>query len=287
MRLLKIGDKKFDLDEKTLVMGILNVTPDSFSDGGLYYSIDKAVEHAKEMQKNGADIIDIGGESSRPGSKPVSIEEELHRVIPVIEQLIGEISIPLSIDTYKSRVAEEAIKLGVGMVNDITALRGDRNMVSIVREYDTTLCIMHMKGTPTTMQRNPYYKDVMGEITSFLEERSRYGIEQGIPRDNIIVDPGIGFGKRTGDGIEDNCTIIRELSRLKKLGFPILVGASRKTFIGNICGDGKPLTVDDRLEGSLAAACIAAMNGADIIRVHDVRETKRALKLVDCIKAYE
>jgi len=287
MRLLKIGDKKFDLDEKTLVMGILNVTPDSFSDGGLYYSIDKAVEHAKEMQKNGADIIDIGGESSRPGSKPVSIEEELHRVIPVIEQLIGEISIPLSIDTYKSRVAEEAIKLGVGMVNDITALRGDRNMVSIVREYDTTLCIMHMKGTPTTMQRNPYYKDVMGEITSFLEERSRYGIEQGIPRDNIIVDPGIGFGKRTGDGIEDNCTIIRELSRLKKLGFPILVGASRKTFIGNICGDDKPLTVDDRLEGSLAAACIAAMNGADIIRVHDVRETKRALKLVDCIKAYE
>ncbi len=287
MRLLKIGYKKFDLDEKTLVMGILNVTPDSFSDGGLYYSIDKAVEHAKEMQKNGADIIDIGGESSRPGSKPVSIEEELHRVIPVIEQLIGEISIPLSIDTYKSRVAEEAIKLGVSMVNDITALRGDRNMVSIVREYDTTLCIMHMKGTPTTMQRNPYYKDVMGEITSFLEERSRYAIEQGIPRDNIIVDPGIGFGKRTGDGIEDNCTIIRELSRLKKLGFPILVGASRKTFIGNICGDDRPLTVDDRLEGSLAAACIAAMNGADIIRVHDVRETKRALKLVDCIKAYD
>ena len=287
MRLLKIGDKKFDLDEKTLVMGILNVTPDSFSDGGLYYSIDKAVEHAKEMQKNGADIIDIGGESSRPCSKPVSIEEELHRVIPVIEQLIGEIPIPLSIDTYKSKVAEEAIKLGVSMVNDITALRGDKNMVSIVREYDTTLCIMHMKGTPTTMQRNPYYEDVMGEITSFLEERSRYAIEQGIPRDNIIVDPGIGFGKRTGDGIEDNCTIIRELSRLKKLGFPILVGASRKTFIGNICGDDKPLTVDDRLEGSLAAACIAAMNGADIIRVHDVRETKRALKLVDCIKAYD
>lgn len=284
MRLLKIGDKNFDLDEKTLIMGILNVTPDSFSDGGLYYSIDKAVKHAKEMQENGADIIDIGGESSRPGSKPVSIKEELRRVIPVIEQLAGEISIPLSIDTYKSKVAEEAIKLGVNVVNDITALRGDKNMVSIVKEYDATLCIMHMKGTPTTMQRNPFYEDVIDEIISFLEERSRYAIEQGIPRDNIIVDPGIGFGKRTGKGIEDNCTIIRELSRLKKLGFPILVGASRKTFIGNICGDGKPLPVDDRLEGSLTAACIAAMNGADIIRVHDVRETKRALKLVDCIK---
>ena len=285
MRVLKIGDKKFDLDEKTLIMGILNVTPDSFADGGLYYSIDKAVEHAKQIEKNGGDIIDIGGESSRPGAKSITIDEEITRVIPVIEQLIEEVSIPISIDTYKSKVAEKALELGVSMVNDITALHGDRNMVSMVKEYDAALCIMHMKGTPSTMQKNPSYKDVMGEITSFLEERSRYAIEQGISEDKIIVDPGIGFGKRTGYGIEDNCTILGELSRLKKLGFPILIGASRKTFIGNISSKiyGKPLPIEDRLEGSLAAACIAVINGADIIRVHDVKETRSALNLVDCI----
>jgi len=284
MRILRIGNKDFNLDEKTLVMGILNVTPDSFSDGGLYYSIDEAVEHAKRMEKEGADIIDIGGESSRPGAEPISVEEELRRVKPVVEQLINEISIPLSIDTYKSRVAEEILKLGVSMVNDITALRGDKRMVEVVKEYDATVCLMHMKGTPRDMQINPYYDDVMGEITGFLEERSRFAINHGIPKENIIVDPGIGFGKRTGKGVEDNCTILRELPRLKKLGFPILVGASRKTFIGNVCsGKDEPLPVNERLEGSLAAACIAVMNGADIVRVHDVLETRRVVDLVDAV----
>lgn len=281
---MRIGKKVFRWGEKTYIMGILNVTPDSFSDGGKYLDPEKAVERALEMQAQGADIIDVGGESTRPGSDRISAEEEIKRVMPVLEEICDKLTIPVSIDTYKSEVAERAIKMGVDMINDISALRFDPNMVKIAREYDLPIVLMHMKGTPKDMQKNPYYEDVMHEIISFLYERKRFAISHGIDEKKIIVDPGIGFGKRTGEGIEDNCEIIKRLRELKVLNSPILVGPSRKTFIGNVCSDGdSPLPVDERLEGTLAAVVLSAMNGADIVRVHDVKEAKRCLKLADSI----
>jgi len=283
MSVLKIGNKDFEIGKQTIIMGILNVTPDSFSDGGKFYSTDVAVKHAIQMEKEGADIIDIGGESTRPGSKAISLDEEMNRVIPVVEELVKKIKIPISIDTYKSKIAKKALDLGANMINDISALRGDKNLASIVADYDVPICLMHMKGEPRNMQINPVYDDVVRETHDFLKERSEYAISNGIKKENIIVDPGIGFGKRTGKGIEDNCEILRRLSELKDLGFPIMVGASRKTFIGNICGGDKPLPVTDRLEGSLATACIAIFNGADIVRVHDVKETRRCVDIVDHI----
>jgi len=283
MSMLKIDKKTFDLDKRTLIMGILNVTPDSFSDGGKHFSTDDAVKHALLMEKEGADIIDIGGESTRPSAKTISLDEEMNRTMPVIEQLIEEISIPVSIDTYKSDVARRALDLGVGMVNDISALKADRNLASVVAEYKVPICLMHMKGNPRNMQINPTYDDVVKEIHDFLKERAEFALFCDIKKENIIIDPGIGFGKRTGRGVEDNCEILRRLSELKNLGFPIMIGASRKKFIGNVCGGDDPLPVSDRLEGSLAAACLAVINGADIVRVHDVKETRRCVDLVDCI----
>jgi dihydropteroate synthase len=283
MRTLKISDKVFDLDKKTLIMGVLNITPDSFSDGGRFLSIDEAVKHAIQMQKDGADIIDIGGESTRPGALPLSTSEELNRVIPVVKKLVKKIEIPLSIDTYKSEVAKKSFDLGVGMINDITALKGDKKLVNIVANYNVPICLMHMKGNPRDMQNNAYYDDIIFEITNFLKERAEYAMFNDVKKENIVIDPGLGFGKRTGRGIEDNCEILKHLSKLKILKYPILVGASRKKFIGNICGGEKPLSVEDRLEGSLAAAVVAVLNGADIVRVHDVKETKRCIDIVDCI----
>jgi len=283
MNVLKIGRKKFELGKRTIIMGILNVTPDSFSDGDEHFSVDDAVKHAFSMEKNGADIIDIGGESTRPGATPISVKEEMDRIIPVIEQLIGEISVPISIDTYKSEIAKNALDLGVNMINDISALQVDKHLASIVAEYDVPICLMHMKGNPKSMQINPVYDDVVKEIYDFLKERAEFALFCNIKKENIIVDPGIGFGKRTGGEIEDNCEILRRLYELKDLGFPIMIGASRKKFIVNVCGDDDPLQVSDRLEGSLAAACLAVANGADIVRVHDVKETRRCVDLVDCI----
>ena len=283
MNILKIGCKKFELGKRTIIMGVLNVTPDSFSDGGEHFSVDDAVKHAFSMEKNGADIIDIGGESTRPGATSISVKEEMDRIIPVIEQIIGEISVPISIDTYKSEIAKNALDLGVDMINDISALQVDKNLAGIVAEYEVPICLMHMKGNPKSMQINPVYDDVVKEIYDFLKERAEFAIFCNIKKENIIVDPGIGFGKRTGGEIEDNCEILRRLYELKDLGFPIMIGASRKKFIVNVCGDDDPLPVSDRLEGSLAAACLAVANGADIVRVHDVKETRRCVDLVDCI----
>ncbi|MCD6299358.1 MAG: dihydropteroate synthase [Thermoplasmata archaeon] len=271
--------KKFKLGKRTLIMGILNVTPDSFYDGGRYARVEDAVARAKEMVDEGADIIDVGGESTRPGSIPVSGEEEMKRVLPVIKAISDNLDVPVSVDTYRAEVAEEAIKAGAKMVNDVTALRGDDNMANIIGEYGVPVCLMHMKGTPQNMQKNPHYDDVMAEITKFLHERAGYAMSHGIDGKNIILDPGIGFGKRTGSGMEDNCEIIARLPELKGLGFPLLVGASRKTFIGNICNAG----VDERLEGSLGAEAMAIANGADILRVHDVKETRRMAMVVDRI----
>jgi len=269
--------------KKTYIMGILNVTPDSFSDGNRFFSLENAVSHAVKMEKDGADIIDIGGESTRPGAKGVSKAEEIKRIIPIIEELVDKISIPISIDTYKSEVAMKALDLGVSMVNDITALQGDKKLVNIISNYDVPICLMHMKGNPRNMQKNPTYDDVVNEIRDFLIERAEYAMFHDIKKENIILDPGLGFGKRTGRGVEDNCEILNRLKDLKSLGFPILVGPSRKTFIGNICGKNQQLPVSNRLEGSLAAACAAVMNGADIIRVHDVKETRRCVDLIECI----
>jgi dihydropteroate synthase len=281
--MIKIGTHRFDTSKKTLIMGILNVTPDSFSDGGRFLTIDDAVTHAKKMVTDGADIIDIGGESTRPGALKIGFSEETQRVLPIIEQLADELTIPLSIDTYKSQVAEKAIAAGVSLVNDITALQGDRLMANVISDHDVSVCLMHMKGNPQTMQVNPEYDDIIMEITSFLKERAEFALFNDIPKDRIIVDPGIGFGKRTGRGVEDNCEILNHLKDLKTIGYPLLVGASRKTFLGNVCADNDPLPPQDRLEGSLAATCLASAFGADIVRVHDVKETYRCLKLVDCV----
>lgn len=271
--------KKLRTGKRTLIMGILNVTPDSFYDGGKYSSVESALERAREMVKEGADIIDVGGESSRPGSSPVSKDEELSRILPVIKAISDELDVPISVDTYRAEVAEVAINAGARMVNDITALRGDDDMAKVVREYGVPVCLMHMKGTPQNMQKNPHYGDVMSEIARFLYERAEYAIAKGIDEKNIILDPGIGFGKRTGEGIEDNCEIIARLAELKSLGFPVLVGLSRKTFIGNLSNT----ETEERLESSLGAEAIAIANGADILRVHDIKETKRMAMVVDRI----
>jgi len=283
MNVLKIGKKTFELDKRTSIMGILNVTPDSFSDGGEYLSVDKAVKHALSMEKQGADIIDIGGESTRPGAKTITLDEEMNRVIPVIEELVKKTNVPISIDTYKSKIAEKSLDAGASMVNDVTALQGDKHLVNIVAEYKVPICLMHMKGNPRNMQINPVYGDIMAEICSFLKARTDLATFYEVKKENIIVDPGIGFGKRTGKGVEDNCEILHCLSEIKILGFPVLVGTSRKTFIGNVCGGKELLPAKERLEGSLAAACLAAYNGANIVRVHDVKETRRCLDIVDCV----
>jgi dihydropteroate synthase len=284
MRKLRIGRQNFNLDKKTILMGILNVTPDSFSDGGRYVSFDKAVEHAVQMEREGADIIDIGGESTRPGSEPITIQQEIDRVLPVVEELVKKLNIPVSVDTYKSEIASKVLDAGANMINDITALQGDKKMVNIISRYDIPVVLMHMKGNPRDMQKNPVYDDIIKEITKFLKERAEYAMFHDVKKEKIIVDPGLGFGKRTGRGIEDNCEILRRLNKFKKLGYPLMIGASRKTFIGNLCGEKQQLTVSERLEGSLAAAVLAVLNGADILRVHDVKETKRCLDLINCVK---
>lgn len=258
------------------IMGIVNVTPDSFYDGGRYYKKEAAIRQGLRLAKQGADIIDIGGESSRPGARPISVKEEIKRVIPVIEGIRKRTEIPISIDTYKSRVAEEAIKAGANIINDISALRADKKMAETVREYDVLIILMHMQGTPQSMQKNPCYKDVIAEICDFLKKRIKFAEEQGIKAKKIIIDPGIGFGKT----VRHNLLIIKYLKKLKVLKKPILIGVSCKSFIGKILG----LSEKERSEGTLAAICISIMNGANILRVHNVKETKRAVEVVKAIQ---
>ncbi len=257
-------------------MGILNVTPDSFSDGGLYFDKEDAVAHGEALAAAGADIIDIGGESSRPFSEPVSVGEEIRRVLPVIEQLARHVSVPISIDTTKAQVARQALEAGAVMVNDIGALRLDPAMADLVVDADVPVVLMHMKGTPKTMQVNPRYNDVVGEVKSFLADVIHRAEQKGIDRSKIIVDPGIGFGKTVGH----NLRLIKDLRALESLGVPIVIGLSRKSFISELLGSG-----DERREiGTQAGVAAAALNGAHIVRVHDVERTKETLKLVDAIK---
>jgi dihydropteroate synthase len=266
----RIGKKKFDLISNTLVMGIINVTPDSFFDGGKYNHKDQAVKRISEMIADGADIIDIGGLSSRPGSKPVSLEEELERTIPVIESVSNNFDTLISIDTYRSEIALEAISAGAHMVNDISAFNMDKNMAGMVADKGVSVTLMHMQGKPEDMQKNPQYENVVDQIYEYLDGKANDAIGAGISPDKIILDPGIGFGKT----LDHNLSILNKISEFSSMGYPIMVGASRKSFIGTILD----LPVEDRLEGSLAAAVWSVINGANILRVHDVAETVRVVK---------
>ena len=266
-----------DPNRETLVMGILNVTPDSFSDGGLFYNTDEAVRHALQLIEYGIDIIDIGGESTRPGAKKISEEEEIQRIIPVVKQ-IRELSpeIIISIDTTKSMVAQKAIQSGANIINDISGFSFDNKMIDVVRESKVPVIIMHMQGDPSNMQNKPVYDDLIIDISSFFKSKIKLAIDAGIKKEQIILDPGIGFGKTVGD----NFQLINQLNEFCKLGFPVMIGPSRKSFIGTTLN----LPVDDRLEGTAAAVAVGVMNGARIVRVHDVKEIKRVVTIVEKIR---
>ena len=260
---------------RTYVMGIVNVTPDSFSDGGKYMDPFAAVEHAKTLVAEGADIIDIGGESTRPGSERVPCDEELRRVIPVVERLSREINIPISVDTYKAEVARRAIEAGASVINDISALRFDPDLGRVAADFGVPVILMHMLGEPGTMQRNPQYHDVVSDIISFFEDAVERAISAGIKPEKIILDPGIGFGKLP----EHNLEILRRLREFRALGYPILVGTSRKSFIARIVGQ----SIEERDDGTMATVALAIAGGADIVRVHDVKRTVRMVRMTDAI----
>ncbi|HOK56837.1 MAG TPA: dihydropteroate synthase [bacterium] len=267
----KIKDFVFNI-EKPLIMGILNVTPDSFYDGGKFFNLDKAVERGIEIEKEGADIIDIGGQSTRPGSKQVDEKEEIERVIPVIKVLSKELKIPISCDTFRSKVAEKAIENGAKIINDISAFSMDKNLLDVIKNSDCGYVLMHMKGTPENMQINPYYEDVMGEISEFFEEKLKILEENKVNIERVVIDPGIGFGKRVCDNIE----ILKNLDKFKKFNRPILIGTSRKSFIGKILN----LEVEERLSPTIATNVYAYLKGAGIFRVHDVKEVKNAIDII-------
>ncbi len=280
-RVYRFGSVPFDLNARTYIVGILNVTPDSFSDGGNYLDPGRAVEHALSMVQNGADIIDIGGESTRPkgdaygeGAEEVSADEELRRVLPVIEGLAAQTKAPLSIDTYKSVVADQALSAGATIVNDISGFRFDPHMATVVREHGASAVLMHIRGTPKTMQIDPAYSDLFGEILNYLRGSIEIAQNHGIGQ--IIIDPGIGFGKRQ----IDNLRLISGLDKFASLGFPIMVGPSRKSFIGRILD----APIQERLEGTIASAVACILSGARFLRVHDVREVKRAALVADAIR---
>jgi len=265
------------MGKKTLLMGVINVTPDSFSDGGIFANVDDAVEYGMRMEEDGADIIDVGGESSRPGSEPISAEEEIKRVIPVIESLGKRTTIPISIDTTKSEIARMALEAGAEMVNDISALRFDEKMAGMVAHYKVPVVLMHMRGTPKTMQEGDLgYSSLRGDIIDFLKKRIAEATSAGIERENIIIDPGIGFGKTA----EDNIRLVKYLEEFKGLGRPILIGTSRKGFIGKTIGGG----TEERMEGTAATVTAAILNGAHVVRVHDVGFMKKVAMMADAIK---
>lgn len=256
------------------VMGIVNVTPDSFSDGGQFSNTDLAVEHALKLVEEGADILDIGGESSRPNAEPVPLQEELNRVIPVIQALQGRVNVPISIDTYKPEVMQAAIAAGADLVNDIKALQ-EMGALEAVKNSTVGICLMHMQGTPQTMQIDPHYEDVVAEVKTFLNHRLQILLSAGIEKNRILLDPGFGFGKTR----EHNIRLVKELDQLLNLGQPLLVGLSRKSVLGKLTGGDE----SQRLHASVAAAVVSAMKGAHVVRVHDVRATVEAMKVVAAV----
>jgi dihydropteroate synthase len=266
-----LADRVLHIERRPLVMGIVNVTPDSFSDGGLFAAAEAAIEHGLNLAGEGADLLDIGGESTRPGAEPVALEEELRRVLPVVQALAARTHVPLSIDTSKAEVARACLAAGVHVVNDVTGLRGDTDMPAVVKAGGAGVILIHMQGTPQTMQRAPRYTDVVGEIAQFFEERLHAMAERGIAAERIVLDPGIGFGKTT----QHNLEILRRLGEFQRLGRPVCLGVSRKAFVGRIL---KHRPTDRRLAGSLAAVCFAVgCHAVQIIRAHDVQETRDAV----------
>ena len=272
---LNFSHTSIDLTKKVAVMGILNLTPDSFYDGGRYITEKEVMGRAEQMIREGADIIDIGGESTRPGARKISWEEEVKRTIPYIKKITRLFKVPISIDTYKAKVAKEAIESGAEMVNDISGLRFDPDMAGVVSSNKVFLVIMHIKGTPRNMQDNPQYENLMAEIVSYLKESLKIAESAGINLKKVIVDPGIGFGKT----VEHNLFILKNLKELRVLGRPILIGVSRKSFIGKVLN----LPLEERLPGSLAATCIGLVGGARVVRCHDVKETRQVVNLAEAI----
>ena len=268
--MLQLNKHSFDL-KRPLVMGILNITPDSFSDGGMYLDSNAALKRADKMIEEGVDIIDIGGESTRPGSDPVSTDEELKRIVPIIEAIKKISDIAISIDTYKPEVMKEVIDMDVAMINDIYALQKP-NAINLIKKSNVGVCLMHMQGTPKTMQLNPTYKNVVSEVRSFLEERANLIANEGVGKTRIILDPGFGFGKT----FEHNIDLLKNIESFKSLNLPILVGLSRKSFIRKILNGDH----DDHLSGSISAAILSVLKGAKILRVHDVKETQSAFKII-------
>jgi dihydropteroate synthase len=273
---IKCRGTVLDLNARTHIMGILNVTPDSFSDGGRYADAHRAVDRAREMAAQGADIIDIGGESTRPGARPLSEDEELARIIPVIRQLAGELSTPLSVDTYKSRVAEKALAAGASIVNDISGLRFSPDMAKVAADHGAVVVIMHIKGTPRDMQKNPVYADVVAEVAQYLEEGVATAVSAGVDRERVLIDPGIGFGKTLGH----NLTLLERLGEFRAIGRPILLGTSRKKFIGTVLDAPEP---ELRLEGTAATVALGIERGARIVRVHDVAQMVNVARMTDAI----
>ncbi len=276
---LNLRGKILDLRMRTGIMGVLNVTPDSFSDGGKYFETEKAIGRGIQITEEGADIIDIGGESTKPGSEPISVQEEIDRVIPVLEGLLKYVDKPISIDTYKADVAEIALETGAHMVNDISGFQFSTNLPEILKRYGIPFVLMHIKGTPKNMQNSPKYNDLINEIKDYFKEKINLALEHSIKFENIIIDPGIGFGKK----IKDNFLLLKRLSDFKDFGCPILIGPSRKRFIGETLN----LPPEQRLEGTSAAVTAGILNGANIVRVHDVKEMIRVVKITDEILYYK
>jgi len=271
MNISELNNWLLSEDKQSLIMGILNVTPDSFSDGGQFLNKNSAIGHALKMIEEGADIIDIGGESTKPFSSPVSLDEELSRVLPVIEDLRKETDVCISIDTTKSEVANQALEMGASIINDVSAMEFDEKMIGIALKFDCPIVLMHMKGIPKNMQENPHYSSLISEIITYLNARIDFVLSKGIDRKKIIIDPGIGFGK----SVENNFEIINNLNQFADLGYPVMLGASRKSFIG-ITLD---VPEDKRVEGSLAANIIGFQKGVSVFRVHDVDQTRKALTI--------
>ncbi len=274
----RLRDQTLEFPERALVLGIVNVTPDSFSDGGRYAAAEQAVAHGLELVRQGADLLDVGGESTRPGAQPVPLEEELRRVVPVVEQLAGEAAVPVSVDTSKAEVARACLAAGARIVNDVTGLRGDPAMPEVVRSFGAGAIVMHMQGAPQTMQRDPRYDDVVADIGRFFEERLRGLADFGIAPEQVALDPGIGFGKTE----EHNLLLLAHLEAFQRFGRPVCLGVSRKGFLGKRVGR----KTEHRLAASLAAACWAVARGAtQLIRVHDVEETRDAVTVLAAIRA--
>lgn len=273
-RMWKIGDRLVDFSKRGMIMGVLNVTPDSFSDGNEFFECSAAVEHGVQMEMDGADILDVGGESTRPGAEPVSVDEELRRVIPVIEKLRAKVSVPISIDTSKSEVAGAALDAGATVINDVTAGRGDKEMFSLAATGKTAMVLMHMQGEPRTMQKNPRYGDVVQEVADFFRQQYARALECGVDPMTLAFDPGIGFGKT----LEHNLSLLRNLEQLRVHDRPLAVGVSRKSFLGKLAGSDE---MSDRLAPTVALTAILRARGADIVRVHDVKENVAALRTVE------